>query len=184
MKTLQSYINEGLIGDIIMTVLRSGLGWIDKGFDLVADTIKSSVNSSWDIVKDRARKSENKEAAQKIIQRGEKGLTEDLKKNVLSKKTFLDRQRALKDYIIDEYGPMIGTKKKPFDENHPDFITLFAKHSYDNYLATMSSGKSTKKDKEDAQKAFQELMQSPKFSPVAKQYGFKEFSKDKKEEEK
>lgn len=166
MKNISEYlndsINEGLIGDIIMELLRRGLNWVDKGIDLVSDSIKTSLSSTWDIIKDNARKSES---AQEIVSRGEKDFYKELNNKVFNDDSFDSRQQSIEDYVNN----MFGVENFDAGMSIDGYKNIYVELTYQNYLMTVNSTKVNQTEKKKATKLIQTLQKNSKLSPYIKE---------------
>lgn len=154
MKSLKEYISEstvseGLIGDVIMELLRRSLNWIDKGIDAITQNIDTSVKASWQIIQDKA-KSNDKKTFDNTFGKNQNDMLKKFTEAVMKPKNFDDRLKALNDFTAGWKG---------FFADDKDFNRLYGELLFQMCLMTKNSGKSSEQDKAKADKAMGEFKQ-------------------------
>lgn len=143
MKTLKEYINEGLISDVVMELLRRSLNWIDKGIDSITQNIDTSVKASWQLIQDKA-KSNDKKVIDDTFGKNQNDMLKKFTESVMKPENFDDRLKALNDFTAGWKG---------FFTNEDDFNRLYGELLFQMCLMTKNSGKSSDQDKAKADKA-------------------------------
>lgn len=152
MKSLKEYIiesnvSEGLISDVIMELLRRSLNWIDKGIDVVAQNIDTSVKSSWQIIQDKAKASDKK-TLDNTFGKNQNDMLKKITNTVMKPEKFDNRLEALND---------LTNGWKGFFQNEKDFNRLYGELLFQMCLMTKNSNKSSEQDKAKADKAMGEF---------------------------
>ena len=152
MKSLKEYIteskiSEGLIGDVIMELLRRSLNWIDKGIDSITQNIDTSVKASWQLIQDKA-KSNDKKIIDNTFGKNQNDMLKKFTESVMKPENFDDRLKALNDFTAGWKG---------FFTDDKDFNRLYGELLFQMCLMTKNSGKSSDQDKAKADKAMGEF---------------------------
>lgn len=160
MKSLRNYIyenqeksiDEGLIGDIIMKVLSTGLDWIGNSVAWVANNVKEAVGEMWKSAKDVADETWDKLGKAAGIKnlkapKSDKDLNAILKEAYMKYPTFEERVKKAEEIL-----PILKD-----DMEAKDYEVLYVNAIYTLCVMVTSNEKCSDEEKEAAKKKLEEV---------------------------
>lgn len=183
MKSLQSYINEGLISDIILRLLDASIAWIGKGLDFIGDNIKASTSELWSTYKDSLKNAGDNPNANKQNPlyniKNEKEFSKFIIENGLSAKTFGERLKEI-DKVMGLFAEATQT-----GEDDEAYVKMYCELHYLNSKMTSASDTATAEEKKAAADKITEILnKGGQYRKIMKQIGLKQASIDKRNQAK
>ena len=183
MKSLQSYINEGLISDIILRLLDASIAWIGKGLDFIGDNIKASTSELWSTYKDSLKNAGDNPNANKQNPlyniKNEKEFSKFIIENGLSAKTFSERLKEI-DKVMGLFAEATQT-----GEEDEAYVKMYCELHYLNSKMTSASDTATAEEKKAAADKITEILnKGGQYRKIMKQIGLKQASIDKRNQAK
>lgn len=183
MKSLQSFINEGLISDIILRLLDAGIAWIGKGLDFVGENIKAASGEIWDVYKNSLKNREdnpNENKANPFFKiKNETQLMKYITSEGLKGNTYQERVNEINKTMefFKEYAQC--------DEEDDGYITMYCNLHYMNSKMTSVAENATAEEKKAAADKITEILnKGGKYRTIMKKIGVKQASIDKKNKKK